>query len=234
MTAIATRRIIAMASRVASVIPASMPPFRADVLFGSRREAIFVSAAGSDIAIWRRWVCRGGKAIRDRCQQSRRLEGLGQAPRRAELGRHGEKIRLRIRIRYRRPAGNGDDRDRRLEFANQLHGLQSIHGRHENIETHQVKMSSLECREALQPSSATSATIGLPRLSRNQYQRQAIELVTNSSAAARASGRRHPPLPSKRMGWRVSIYTTKGRQIRSPCLTTASSGRMTPSLLLSF
>src|SRR5467141_470379 len=113
MTATATRKVIATASLVASVILANKPPFRTRVLFGSTREAILVSVAGSDIVIWRRLGRRfpcGGEALRECREQSRRPEGFGQAAHRAELGSHRQKVGVRTRIPRHRPAGHRDDR----------------------------------------------------------------------------------------------------------------------------
>jgi hypothetical protein len=53
MTAIATRRVMAAASLVASVILANKSPYRRSAAgrFSSTPDGIFVSAAGSDITI---------------------------------------------------------------------------------------------------------------------------------------------------------------------------------------
>ena len=62
-----------------------------------------------------------------------------------------------VRIRSDRPAGDDDDRNLRPLLANQPHGFESVHSRHEDIEKQQIEISGLDIMPGpLRPSPAVT------------------------------------------------------------------------------
>ena len=72
------------------------------------------------------------------------LKGFGRLEIAPELDRHGQEIRLRVRFRDQRPAGDHDDGNGRPLPLNVPHGLKPIHARHEDVEEQEIEVSAFE------------------------------------------------------------------------------------------